>query len=93
MKIKPEQFRKLARLIYSKLTEQNLITINSSEQIILEKIENVLVADANTEQAIEDEAKKTMEKFKAQVESGQIEYHKMFQMVKKQLMKEKGFIS
>lgn len=93
MKLKPEHLKKLAKLIYSKLAEQKLITINTSEAIVLSKIEKILLSDAETEMAIEAEAKKTMEKFKAQVASGEVEYHKMFQMVKKQLMKDKGFIA
>jgi len=43
------------------------------------------------EEEIENEAKKMMAKFESQIQSGEIDYHKMYTMVKKQLMKDKKF--
>ena len=92
MKLKQEQIAKLTRIIYNHLTQQNLIKIRSSEKDVLEIIEGILLADARIEDEIEREAKKTMEKFRSQIESGEIDYQKMYAMVKKQLIKDKKFI-
>jgi hypothetical protein len=91
MKLKPQQIKKLSRLVYEKLSQKKLITILSSEKKILDKIESVILTDAKKEEEIEALTKKTMEKFERQVESGEIDYHKMYGMVKKQIMKEKKF--
>lgn len=93
MKLKPEQITKLARIIYDHLTQEKLIEIRSSEKSILEKIESVLLTDAKKEDEIENEAKKMMEQFRPQVESGEIDYQKMYAMIKKQLIKDKNFIT
>lgn len=92
MKIKEEQLQKLAELIYEKLAKDKLITILSDRQTIVDKAAGILIADAKKEQEINDEAEAMMDKFKKQVESGEVDYQKMFQMIKKQLIKDKNFI-
>ncbi len=91
MKLKPELIKKLTQLILDDLHKHKLISIRSSEKIVFAQIENILLADAKLEDEIERTAKGTMDQFRKQVESGEIDYHKMYQMVKKQLMKEKKF--
>ncbi len=92
MKLKEPQIKKLSRLIYDALIAGDLLDILSSDKAVLEKIQSVLSNDAKLEEQIEAQAKKTMEQFKAQIESGEIEYQKMYNMVKKQIMKEKKFV-
>jgi hypothetical protein len=91
MKLKPQQIKKLTRSVYEKLTQKKLIQILSTEKAVLDKIESIIMADAKKEEEIETLTKKMMEKFEPQVESGEIDYHKMYGMVKKQIMKEKKF--
>jgi len=92
MKLQTEEITKLAKSVYRELVREDMIEILTSEAEILQKIEGILIADAKKEVAIENEAKKMMQKFEKQVQSGEIDYQKMYGMVKKQLMKEKKFI-
>lgn len=92
MKLKPAQIKKLARLILDKLEQQNLINIRTTRDQITQKIESILLADVQMEDEIEKEARAMMEKYRAQVQSGEIDYQKMYGMVKKELMKKKKFI-
>lgn len=93
MKLSEKQIKKLSKLVYDKLSEKKLIELIASPTDVVNRIELVIKADLHLEEEIEKQAKKTMEQFKTQVESGEIDYHKMYTMVKKQLMKEKGFTS
>lgn len=72
--------------------QKNLLKPKVAPVKIVEKIAGILLSDARTEVEIDAAAKKMMEKFRPQIESGEIDYHKMYTMVKKQLMKEKKFI-
>lgn len=92
MKLKPQAVTKLARSIYAQLIDKKMITILSSDHKVLEKIASVILADAKVEEDIDGQAKKMMEKFRTQIESGEIEYNKMYVMIKKQLCKEKKFV-
>lgn len=92
MKLKPEQIKKLSVVVRDNLLRANVLKLLTNESALLATIESVLLDDIQKEAAIEAEAKKTMEKFRKQVESGEIDYQKMYNMVKKQLMKEKKFL-
>ena len=92
MKLQRPQIAKLARLICDALTREKLVKILKTDAAMTQTIENILLTDAQQETDIENTAKKMMEKFKKQIESGEIEYQKMYTMVKKQIMKEKKFI-
>ena len=92
MKLKPEQLAGLAQAIFTELSTKKLIRVLSSPSSAINKIETILLADAHKEEEIENEAKKMMTKFEAQIQSGEIDYHKMYTMVKKQLMKDKKFV-
>lgn len=91
MKVKTEQLENIAQSIFAELAAKKMIRVLSSPQSVINKIEAILLADAHKEEEIENEARKMMTKFEAQIQSGEIDYHKMYTMVKKQLMKDKKF--
>ena len=92
MRLKPEQIKKLSRSIYDKLIDEDLIVLRGPESAVIKKIENILLADARAEDDIEVHAKEMMKKFMPQVQSGEIDYQKMYGMIKKQLIRDKKFV-
>lgn len=92
MKITDAQIKKLSLRIYKKLEENRLIEVLSSSEKIMNKIETILYQDAQAEESIEKEAKALLDKFRPQIQSGQIDAHEMYIKIKNQLMKEKKFI-
>lgn len=92
MKLSEPQIKKLAQTLVDRLVQKNLLKPKVPVAKILDKIAGILLVDARTEVEIDAAAKKMMEKFRPQIESGEIDYHKMYGMVKKQIMKEKKFI-
>ncbi len=92
MKITDAQIKKLSLRIYSKLEESHMIEVHTSSEKILNKIELIIFQDAQTEDNIEKEARALLDKFRPQIEAGQIDSHAMFVKIKNQLMKDKKFI-
>lgn len=91
MKLKAPMIKKLAQGILSALQDKKLIKILSSSEKTLAKIESVIAADVKIEQEIEQQARLMMDKYRAQVEKGEIDYQKMYGMIRKQLIKERKF--
>lgn len=91
MPLKKDQIEHLTQQIYQMLRKDNLIKILTTEKDVIKVIRDVLLVDAQTEIDILNKASATMEQFKQQIQSGQIEHDKMYTMVKKQLAKEKKF--
>lgn len=91
MKLKPPLVKKLSTAIFVELQNKKLLQILSSPEKVVSKIESVIMADVNAELEIEQTARKVMEQYRAQVESGAIDYQKMYSLIKKQLIKERKF--
>ena len=91
MKLSEHQIKKLAHTIVDRLVQKKLLTPKVNMQQILAKIEGILLSDAKLEDDIDAVARKMMDKFRPQIESGEIDYHKMHILVKKQIMKERKF--
>lgn len=92
MKIKDEQFNKLAYLIADYLDGQRLAKIKSSKQAVIGKIESILLVNAREEETINEQARKMLEAHRDKIASGEVDYQKMFSMIKRQICKDKNFI-
>ncbi len=92
MKLKREEIQTLGRLILRSLCDKNLVTLRVSESQIQAKIEAVIVKNIQEEAAIEEEVKKIMEQYRAQIASGSIDPQRVYMMIKKQVAKDRKFI-
>lgn len=92
MRLKKEQIQKIAELILKRLKEKKIATFKVAEEKILNRIQEIIIKDLRVESDLDDEVRKMMEKYKAQIDSGHIDYQKMFQMIKKQLIKDRGLV-
>lgn len=92
MRLKKEQIQKIAELVLKGFKEKKLATFKVSEEKILNRIQEIILKDLRVESDLDEEVKTMMEKYKAQISSGQIDYQKMFQMIKKQLIKDRGLV-
>lgn len=92
MRLKKEHIERIAGLILAGLKKKNLIKPRVSEPKILEKINAVITEDLSAEVRLEDEARKLMDKFRPQIQSGELDERRAFLMIKKQLAKEKKMV-
>lgn len=91
MKLKKEQIERIARLVVSKLKEKKLIKMRVGENLVLSKVVDVIVADLHGEDKLESDAKDMLDQY-AQQAGGDLDRHKMLQMIKKQLAKERKIV-
>ncbi len=92
MKNRQEEAGKIARLVFKHLKDHSLITARESDEKILGKIEAVYLKNLQDETDIEQETKKIMEQYRAQIASGAVDSQKIYSMIKKQVAKDKKFI-
>lgn len=92
MRLKKEQIQKISELILKGLKDKKVATFKVSEEKVLNRIVEVITKDLRVESDLDEEVKKMMDKYKAQIDAGHIDYQKMFQMIKKQLIKDRGLV-
>ncbi len=92
MRLKKDQIEKVSRLLVKDLKEKGKTTFKVSEEKIYLKILEIITKDLQAEDKLDMDVRKIMEQYKAQIASGQLDSQKVFQMIKKQLIKERNLV-
>ena len=89
MRLKKEQIHKLSEQILRALKAKNLITLRKKEGEVLERIIKVIHDDLEAEAKLDEDARKMMDAYRDQIQSGSVDENRLFQMIKKQLAKDR----
>jgi hypothetical protein len=92
MKLSPERISGLAHLLLDKLTAAGLLEPTVERKALAVSLDQVITEELRVEDRINAEAKELMRKYEAEIAKGQLNEHQLFQMIKKQLVKDKGVV-
>jgi len=92
MKLSPERVAALANQLVAKLMAGGMIEPVADRRVLTVSLERVIVDELSVEDRINAEAKELMRKYESEIARGQMNEQQLFQMIKKQLVKEKGAI-
>ena len=92
MKFSPERVATLAGQLVEKLVSGGLIEPVADRRVLTVSLERVIVDELSVEDRINAEAKELMRKYESEIARGQMNEQQLFQMIKKQLVKEKGVV-
>lgn len=91
MKLTKERVAQLAASLASRLEAGAYLEILSSKQLTQE-LERTITDELQVEDRLNAEVRQMMKAHEAEIERGQIDYQKMFTMIKNKLVKERGLI-
>jgi hypothetical protein len=92
MKLSKERVAHMAASIAQRLTQEQLVELAGSQKALVETLDYAITEELAVEDKLNAEVRTLMKKYEAEIEKGQVDYQKMFLMVKKQLVKERGLI-
>ncbi|OGQ57798.1 MAG: hypothetical protein A3J24_02220 [Deltaproteobacteria bacterium RIFCSPLOWO2_02_FULL_53_8] len=92
MRLSREQIDKLSHLILETLRDKHLIVIKSDEHKVVAKISEVMLKDMHAEEDLDREVEKVLEAHSREINSGKLDYKRMFTMIKTKLAKERGIV-
>ena len=92
MKLNPVQIQYVCERILRDLKEKDLVVFKSEESKVLKRMIAELEKNLKEEDAIEDEARKLMERHDSEVSVGGINKGKLLMMLKKEIAKKKRFV-
>lgn len=92
MKLSKERIAHMAESLAQRLTQHKLVALAGSRQALVEVLTHAITEELSVEDRLNAEVRMLMKKYEAEIEKGYVDYQKMFQMVKKQLVKERGLI-
>lgn len=80
----------LSCLIVDHLLKENLIGLKSKKELLVATVESIFLADLRVEDHLNDEVREMMRR--REKEMVHLDYQTMFQLIKKQLVKDRKII-
>jgi hypothetical protein len=92
MKLNKNQNAMLAKNVIEHLLDQKMIAPLIPKATLVSKIEEALNDEGLTEDKLNNEVREMMKNYADQIDKGEADYNRLFQMVKQKLAKERGII-
>jgi len=92
MRLTKERIHQIAGNMAEHLFSREMLTSALSKSQIGEKIEQLMTDELMIEDQLNNEVRELLKAYESQIEKGQMDYQKMFQMIKRKLAQERGII-
>jgi uncharacterized protein len=92
MRVKPEEIERIVSNVLSNLKKKNLIVLKAKEDTVKDLMIRIFSKNLEEEAKLDLAVEEILKKFQSEIDSGKVDYRKMFQKVKVQLAKEKKFV-
>ncbi len=92
MRLTKEQVQVISSLIFENLKKKQLVVFKTEEEVVMKRILEIFLSDLRAEDEFDREVEKLLETHSRELEGGDVNYRKMFNMVKTKLAKERDII-
>lgn len=92
MKLRRDYVESLGERLFHHLVQKGCLRIQGDPKSAQVRITNAILADLKVEDDLDEEVRKILEGYTQHMRQQHIEYHEMFQMVKRKLVKERNLI-
>ncbi len=92
MKLRRDYIDSLSKLIVDRLVEKGHLQPKVEHAAVQAFISQAIIDDLKIEDDLDAEVRKILEGYTQQMRQQKIEYHEMFQMIKRKLIKERNLV-
>jgi hypothetical protein len=92
MKLSKDRVTHMAESLVSRLQAQGALDLLGSRQGLVELLDRAVTEELSLEDRLNAEVRALMKSYEAEIERGHVDYQKMFTMIKKKLVQERGLI-
>ncbi len=92
MKLSEEQIERVTAKVLENLKNKGLVQLKANEKTILNRMNEAIIKDLSAEDALDREVDGMLDAHSNDVDSGAVDYRKVFNMVKHKLARERGII-
>jgi len=87
-----DKVEQIAALALKGLKDKGLVVFKTDEEIVLQRMVDAIVADLNAEDALDREVEAKLKSYSEEMDSGGVDYRKVFRMLKYKLARERGIV-
>jgi len=92
MRLKEDMINYVSTMIVDDLLKNGLIEIDCVKEKIVDSIGKIIIDELMQEDKLNDEVKELLKSHETELDKGNIDYRRMFQMVKQKLARERGMV-
>lgn len=92
MRLSKERVRHMAEALVARLVQEGHVALNGTPKAVADALNAAVTEELSVEDRLNSEVRQLLKAYEHQIESGQVDYQKMFTMIKQKLVRERGII-
>jgi hypothetical protein len=93
MKLSKERVSRLAESMASRLESEGYLQVSpTNKSALVQELDRTITDELQVEDRLNAEIRQLMKAYDAEIQRGQVDYQKMFTMIKSKLVRERGLI-
>ena len=92
MRLSKERVFHISESLVTRLQEEGLVAIVGDRKSFVEQIDHATLEELSVEDRLNAEVRQLLKSYEQDIERGHVDYQRMFTMVKKKLVQERGII-
>ncbi|HEU4506430.1 MAG TPA: DUF507 family protein [Nitrospira sp.] len=92
MRLSKERVRHMAEALAARLVQEGHVALTGTSKALVETLDQAVTGELSIEDRLNSEVRQLLKAYEHQIETGQVDYQKMFTMIKQKLVRERGII-
>jgi len=92
MRLSKERVKHISETLVARLVHEGHVELTGQHKALVEALDHVVTEELSIEDRLNAEVRQLLKAYERQIESGQVDYQKMFTMIKQKLVRERGII-
>lgn len=92
MRLSKERVRHMAESLAARLQQEGYVELVGDRKAFVESLDHAIMDELSVEDRLNAEVRQLLKTYERQIEQGQVDYQKMFTMIKQKLVRERGII-
>ncbi len=92
MRLPKERIHHMAEALIARLHALGYVEVTGDRKALRDAVEQTMTEELAVEDRLNAEIRQMMKQYERQIEQGQVDYQKMFTMIKQKLVRDRGII-
>lgn len=92
MRLSKERIHHLATVLVGTLQDEGYLALSGDKSTVTAALEQTITDDLSVEDRLNAEVRELLKSYADQIERGQVDYQKMFTMIKTKLVRDRGLV-
>lgn len=92
MRLSKDRVRHIAESVAAHLQQDGQLEVTGDRKAFVEALEQVITGELAIEDQLNAEVRQMLKAYEKEIEQGQVDYQRMFTMIKTKLVRERGII-